>query len=1116
MKPSKLLLALTALVLAALPLGCGTGGSDPSGAGDPAAAVLPEGGKAGEVSQIPVESRRSWDQMAEASEGADLPELEAPPRMSDPDAERRVMDPTGAEVDLPPPQEPAVVEPDTRAVTAVTDGFEALAQNFGVIPPDTHGAVGPRHLVTLLNTQLRIQDKQGNIVAPDVSLSAFFGSTGHTDVFDPKILYDNLANRWVATADASRVSSRSAALFAISDTDDPTGMWTFYSIDADSENTRWSDFPGFGYNDNWYTITNNFFKICNMRSTAMATALGAGTLAGGSLDDGFWSVPMGFAFPFYGGSFGTAFISTNGYLTFGSGSTAFSLPVGNPLGTLPSVAGCRDDLNPSGGGTVFFETLPGQFVVTYAGVPLFGNAAFTRSFQIQLFSNGQVHIHYFGPMNGAAEATTTSMQGVGITPGGSPPPTSFVDYTAAAPLGAPAGNAIIEVFDAPGSPIDLEPGCLIFERDGAGGHRVAFDPPDPGGVCMKVIDKGTALAGGVLTVTDFAPGFDFIGAPFGFGGFTMKPTVHRTPGTLTQFLLDVFADAGGTKFYRLSRLTGTPAAPVWSVVPGGVHAGAGTFASPFAFDFTVPDIAQLGDPALLDSGDTRISSEPMLRNIGGVNHVYFTHNGGFPSGAPTKPLMLTCEINPAAMPAPIIRSWGYIFGPAMSGGIYQSVAANNQNDLVVGFTYSDGANFASAAVSHFDNGNVGPAPDFSTFTKAGEAGYSIFFGGARNRWGDYSATVVDPCDERTIWSIQEYADTPEPGFTFEGSRWSTWWARCSEFAPSTLSGADCGGALVLECNSSAPPGRSYTTTVSASYPSGSPFEMRFEVDGVLIETRNFAGMNPGPSTSGPQMFTHFYSDGPHTVVITTDDCSGDVSTCTFTLDVVDTTPPVIVCPADIMAECTGMGGAIVNYADPTVTDACDPMPMLTCVPPSGSLFPLGPTVVTCTATDMAGNAAACMFTVTVVDTTPPTVFATVQRPYLFLPRNAMLDVLLQRTIMDLCDPMPVVTVEVWSNQPDTGAPFSPDAAVVGTALQVRAEVDLASADPGRVFLVIVAATDMSGNVGMDCTWAIVPKTVTTTHLIGTRTIAQAAELVCDGGGGVPGGWFNVLPPTPLP
>jgi hypothetical protein len=35
-----------------------------------------------------------------------------------------------------------------------------------------------------------------------------------------------------------------------------------------------------------------------------------------------------------------------------------------------------------------------------------------------------------------------------------------------------------------------------------------------------------------------------------------------------------------------------------------------------------------------------------------------------------------------------------------------------------------------------------------------------------------------------------------------------------------------------------------------------------------------------------------------------------------------------------------------------------------CTPPAGSVFPIGTTVVTCTASDMAGNTADCSFTVT--------------------------------------------------------------------------------------------------------------------------------------------------------
>lgn len=85
----------------------------------------------------------------------------------------------------------------------------------------------------------------------------------------------------------------------------------------------------------------------------------------------------------------------------------------------------------------------------------------------------------------------------------------------------------------------------------------------------------------------------------------------------------------------------------------------------------------------------------------------------------------------------------------------------------------------------------------------------------------------------------------------------------------------------------------------------------------------------------------------------------------------DTDPPEIVCPPDIpmmnIAQCEG--GAFVTYDDPEVTDDC-PVTVV-CNPPSGSFFPCGSngapqtTVVTCTATDQAGNVSTCTFDVTV-------------------------------------------------------------------------------------------------------------------------------------------------------
>jgi hypothetical protein len=81
---------------------------------------------------------------------------------------------------------------------------------------------------------------------------------------------------------------------------------------------------------------------------------------------------------------------------------------------------------------------------------------------------------------------------------------------------------------------------------------------------------------------------------------------------------------------------------------------------------------------------------------------------------------------------------------------------------------------------------------------------------------------------------------------------------------------------------------------------------------------------------------------------------------------------VLRCPTNIMV-CTCSNSVNVAY-QPTAIDTCGVPVTVTCTPPSNSSFPLGTTLVTCTATDPLGNSASCTFTVTVVkDTSPPVI-----------------------------------------------------------------------------------------------------------------------------------------------
>lgn len=126
-----------------------------------------------------------------------------------------------------------------------------------------------------------------------------------------------------------------------------------------------------------------------------------------------------------------------------------------------------------------------------------------------------------------------------------------------------------------------------------------------------------------------------------------------------------------------------------------------------------------------------------------------------------------------------------------------------------------------------------------------------------------------------------------------------------------------------------------------------------------------------------------FSLGTTTVTYTATDESGNISTFSFNVTVVDMEPPVISCPADISVSPSGAlsdpNGFLTNL--PT-TVGCDSVILTFDSPiaddnclggtisqigglPSGSTFGPGINTIVYEATDMAGNSAICSFTITV-------------------------------------------------------------------------------------------------------------------------------------------------------
>ncbi len=116
---------------------------------------------------------------------------------------------------------------------------------------------------------------------------------------------------------------------------------------------------------------------------------------------------------------------------------------------------------------------------------------------------------------------------------------------------------------------------------------------------------------------------------------------------------------------------------------------------------------------------------------------------------------------------------------------------------------------------------------------------------------------------------------------------------------------------------------------------------------------------------GPVLFPH----GASTVRIELLDGATVVASAQFAVQIEDTIAPVLAgCEEqtiELVAPLTPVDAALLGIS---ATDACDPNPIVTLAP--GALA-LGRTSVTATARDATGNTSACVFDVTVVDTTPP-------------------------------------------------------------------------------------------------------------------------------------------------
>jgi len=244
-------------------------------------------------------------------------------------------------------------------------------------------------------------------------------------------------------------------------------------------------------------------------------------------------------------------------------------------------------------------------------------------------------------------------------------------------------------------------------------------------------------------------------------GFTPAPAVDMDNGTGSIPLLSAYNVPSGV--IKRSDINGTnTASPTLNTSRSLISVPA--FGNP-------PSAHQSGANDTISTGDTRFLDSLVLQNgkIWGIENV---NSAG-------RSALRWVRINASTN---ALEDSGVISDPARDL-YYGSMAINDNGDIVVGFTGSSDSEFASAyaEVGKFN----GSTTIFGSpmLLAVGTGNYNVTFGGAENRWGDYSKTTIDPNNDNVFWTIQEYAS----GI----NNWSTRITQISVPEPS------CGAALAF-------------------------------------------------------------------------------------------------------------------------------------------------------------------------------------------------------------------------------------------------------------------------------------------------------------------------------
>jgi hypothetical protein len=165
----------------------------------------------------------------------------------------------------------------------------------------------------------------------------------------------------------------------------------------------------------------------------------------------------------------------------------------------------------------------------------------------------------------------------------------------------------------------------------------------------------------------------------------------------------------------------------------------------------------------IDSGDDRIYDARILKNrTNGVRTLWTSHTiqvnaSGAASNTGGRDAARWYQIQNLTGTPTVLQS-GTLFDSSAASPrffFYPTIAMSAQGHAALSCTAAGQNEFPEIVAAGRFSSDAAGTIQAPTITQSSSTPYTQV-GGGRNRWGDFSSTVVDPADDMTIWTFQEY------------------------------------------------------------------------------------------------------------------------------------------------------------------------------------------------------------------------------------------------------------------------------------------------------------------------------------------------------------------------